>query len=177
LPQVRGSPAALRKLANGWEFTGIASYKTGVPFNLLTGLDNYMTGAGYFSPVQRPQLVGDPYLSHANKSAYLSEYFNTSAFAQPCPVAFVAGSCPVPALGNFGRNVLIGPGYANWDLGLFKDTTLTERLKTQFRGEFFDAFNRANFSNPDSNMQDSGYGSIYTAAPGRTIQLSLKFIW
>jgi hypothetical protein len=126
----------------------------------------------------RPQLVGDPHLSHANKNDYLNEYFNVSAFAIPCPVALSSsGTCPVPALGNFGRNVLIGPGYADWDVGLFKDTNVTERTKIQFRSEFFDVFNRANFSNPDSYMPDSTFGVISSAGPGRTIQLSLKLIF
>jgi hypothetical protein len=178
LPQMHWSSAALRKVTNGWEFTGIASYKSGHPFNVITGQDTQMTGVGYENfGTARPQLVGNPYVSHSNKSAYLTGYFNTSAFALPCPVAFVEGSCPVPALGNFGRNVLIGPGYADWDLGLFKDTNITERTKTQFRAEFFNVFNRANFSNPDSNMQDSHFGWITSAAPGRTIQLSFKLIF
>jgi hypothetical protein len=137
-----------------------------------------MTGVGYENyGTARPQLVGNPDLSHSNKADYLNEYFNTAAFALPCPVAFVQGSCPVPALGNFGRNVLIGPGYADWDMGLFKDTNVTERTKVQFRAEFFDIFNRANFSNPDSNMQDSHFGQITTAGAGRTIQLSLKLVF
>jgi hypothetical protein len=178
LPQVHGSSAAVRKFTNGWEFTGIASYKTGVPYNIITGQDTQMTGVGYETfGTARPQLVGDPYVSHANKNQYLEGYFNTAAFALPCPVAFVAGSCPVPALGNFGRNVLIGPGYADWDVGLFKDTNVTERAKVQFRSEFFNIFNRANFNNPDTNMQDSHFGWITSANPGRTIQLSLKLIF
>ena len=178
LPQVHGSSAALRKLANGWEFTGIASYKTGVPYNIITGQDTQMTGVGYETfGTARPQLVGDPYVPHTNKNQYLQEYFNTNAFALPCPVALVSGSCPVPALGNFGRNVLIGPGYADWDLGLFKDTNVTERAKIQFRSEFFNVFNRANFSNPDSYMPDTTFGVISSAGDGRTIQLSLKLIF
>jgi len=175
---VHGSSAALRKFTNGWEFTGIASYKTGVPYNIITGQDTQMTGVGYETfGTARPQLVGDPYVSHANKSQYLKGYFNPNAFALPCPITLVAGSCPVPALGNFGRNVLIGPGYADWDLGLFKDTNVTERAKIQFRSEFFNVFNRANFSNPDSYMPDSTFGVISSAGAGRTIQLSLKVIF
>ena len=67
-------------------------------------------------------------------------------------MAFVEGSCPVPVLGNFGRNVLTGPGYADWNLGFFKDTDITGWTKTQFRAEFINAFNRVNFSNPASNI-------------------------
>jgi hypothetical protein len=177
LPKFHGSSPVVRTLANGWEFTGIASYKSGLPFNVLTGLDTMMTGDGYMGYYARPDIVGNPYLPHSNKNQYLSEYFNTTAFAQPCTTALVGGLCPGPALGNFGRNVLTGPGYADWDLGLFKDTDLAEGVKAQFRGEFFNAFNRANFSNPDNNMQDTLFGAINTAQPGRTVQLSLKFIF
>jgi len=178
LPEMHGSSAALRKLTNGWEFTGIASYKTGLPINVVTGQDTQMVGAAYENFGQtRPQLVGDPHIPHPNKAAYLNEWFNAAAFALPCPVALVQGSCPVPALGNFGRNVLTGPGYEDWDLGLFKNTTITERAKTQFRAEFFNAFNHANFSNPLANMSGAQLGAITSASPGRTIQLSLKIVF
>jgi len=178
LPQWHGSSGALRNLANGWEFTGIASYKTGLPINVVAGYDTDFFGDEYENYGQeRPELVGPQTISHANKAAYLQEYFNTNAYAFPCPVPLVAGSCQVPALGNLGRNTLTGPGNENWDLGLFKNTGVTERVKTQFRAEFFDAFNHANFSNPLSNMSEAQFGTITSASPGRTIQFSLKLVF
>jgi hypothetical protein len=178
LPQWHGSSGTLRNLANGWEFTGIASYKTGIPINVVAGYDTDFFGDGYENYGQeRPELVGPQTISHANKAAYIQEYFNTNAYAFPCPVPLVAGSCQVPALGNLGRNTLTGPGNENWDLGLFKNTGVTERVKTQFRAEFFDAFNHANFSNPLSNMSEAQFGTITSASPGRTIQFSLKLLF
>jgi hypothetical protein len=178
LPQLHAPSSALLKFINGWELTGIASYKTGLPINVVTGQDTQMVGAAYENFGQtRPELVGDPYLPHTNKNQYLNEWFNTAAFALPCPVALVAGSCPVPALGNFGRNVLTGPGYEDWDLGFFKNTGITERVNTQFRFEAFDTFNRADFGNPLSNMSGAQFGAITSADPGRTLQLSIKFIF
>lgn len=178
LPHVNESWAPLRKLANGWELTGIASYKTGLPINVVTGQDTQMVGAAYENFGQaRPQLVGNPNLPHSNKADYLNEYFNVNAFAIPCPIALVAGACPVPVLGNAGRNILTGPGYEDWDIGFFKNTSITERINTQFRLEAFDTFNRANFGNPQSNMAAAQFGTITSASPGRTLQLSLKLIF
>ncbi|MGO8734366.1 MAG: hypothetical protein ACLQVM_16445 [Terriglobia bacterium] len=50
--------------------------------------------------------------------------------------------------GNEGRNTLFGPGFKQWDLALYKDTAISERLKVQFRADFFNIVNHPNFTNP-----------------------------
>jgi len=177
LPRLTSSPTFVRKVAGGWEFTGIASYKTGVPVDVETDRDDLAIGT-YRSYLQRPDLVGDFHRSHVDKNDYLRHYFNKAAFVYPCQVDS-AGVCIAGTAhwGNFGRNVITGPGFENWDMGLFKNTTITERLSTQFRAEFFNIFNRANFKNPNPYMDSSRFGRITSAYGGREVQFSLKLMF
>jgi hypothetical protein len=100
------------------------------------------------------------------------------------PTAFVLQ--PVNTLGNAGRDILIGPGFVTFDLGLFKNTHVTERLNIQFRAEIFNLFNRVNLANPSnttvfSNASGSVPGNfgqiVSTTTPARQIQFGLKFIF
>jgi hypothetical protein len=50
--------------------------------------------------------------------------------------------------GSLGRNSLVGPTYKQWDFALYKNTSFGERVKLQFRAEFFNLLNHANFSSP-----------------------------
>ena len=76
--------------------------------------------------------------------------------------------------GNAGRSTIFGPGIFNLDFGLYKDFSLTERLKMQFRSEFFNAFNRANFNGLSTSLTSGSYGQITGASDGREIQFALK---
>ena len=84
---------------------------------------------------------------------------------------------PVPfSFGNSGKNVLIGPGLVNFDVSVYKNFTLVERLKVQFRSEFFNIANHANFSNPASNISvPAQVGRITsTSTANRVIQFGLR---
>ena len=89
-------------------------------------------------------------------------------------------------MGNAGRNQIFGPGLVNLDFSLFKNFDISERLRVQFRTEFFNILNHANFQSPvDNNTllnQDGtpipGAGAIdSTTTTSRQIQLGLKVIW
>jgi hypothetical protein len=88
--------------------------------------------------------------------------------------------------GNAGRNSLIGPGLLNFDFSVFKNFSISEALKVQFRAEFFNVFNRPNFQSPlDNNYllnQDGtpvgGAGTIdSTTTDSREIQFALKVVF
>ncbi|HKV42002.1 MAG TPA: TonB-dependent receptor [Blastocatellia bacterium] len=133
------------KLGSGWELNGILTLKSGSPFN-VNFFDDY-NGTGEFFP--RPDLVGNPYAGTHSPS----EFLNLSAFAVPCTLdgtGTAASNC-IPHtqhFGSLGRNALVGPGYNDFDMSLFKMTSITERLKLQFRAEVFNIFNHPNFSSP-----------------------------
>lgn len=82
-----------------------------------------------------------------------------------------------PSLATYGtlsRNYRRGPGYINLDFEVSKTTAITERLKLEFRAEFFNLFNHANFDNPDTNINSSLFGQILTTEPPRIMQFASR---
>jgi hypothetical protein len=94
-------------------------------------------------------------------------WFDTTCFAKPAPNHF----------GNSAPNIITGPGVNNWDMGAGKLIALRESMALQFRADAFNAFNHAQFLNPDSNMSDTNFGKITTVGPSREFQFSLKLLW
>jgi len=86
----------------------------------------------------------------------------------------------LPAIGTFGnvgKDSVIGPGLVTWDMGIFKNFPFREHGKVQFRAEFFNALNRANFSNPSSSVSAGAFGSISGANDPRIGQLAMKVVF
>jgi hypothetical protein len=71
------------------------------------------------------------------------------------------------------RRFFHGPGINNWDLAFHKNTRITERVTLEFRGELFNAFNHAQFENPDGDVAGS-MGQVTSAREPRIGQLALK---
>jgi hypothetical protein len=135
------------RLRNGWGFTSTLTLQTGQPFQMNYNFEDDFSGAG--EGIDRPDVVG-PIVYHKNNPA---NFIDLSSFAVPCTVTAATGSASdcVPGTRHFGnerRNSLIGPSYKNWDLAIYKDTPLTERLNMQLRAEFFNIVNHPNFANP-----------------------------
>ena len=107
---------------------------------------------------------------HAGRADMIKEFFNTEVFVPTDEV-------PRGTYGNSGRNILSGPASANTALAIMKDFPVTEKLRMQFRSEFFDAFNQVNFSNPNSEVNSSAFGKIRSAGTAREIQFALKLMW
>lgn len=151
----------------GWQTFGILQFQTGQPFTvaLLPNFDNSNTGIDSlgFGANDRPNVAGDPRLSHPSATAW----FNTSAFAIP----------PYGTFGNSGRNTVTGPGMATVDLSLVKNTTFRERATMQFRFETFNLLNRTNFGLPDNFIGSPTFGQILSAGNPRRLQLGLKFLF
>jgi hypothetical protein len=78
------------------------------------------------------------------------------------------------SFGDLGRNTLRGPGINNWDISFLKDTTIRESKKVEFRAEFFNAFNHAQFLNPDAGGFSGTFGQISQTRGPRLIQFGLK---
>lgn len=120
------SSGALSRVVGGWEFDGIGTIETGLPFSvsLNSGVNN---GAPSW-----PNRTCSGTLPNAGPS----HWFNPACFPAP----------PLYTYGNVARGVLFGPGETEFDLALVKNTKLTERLNMQFRAEAFNAFNTPNFA-------------------------------
>ena len=174
LPRNNNFKGIADKLLNGWETTGILTAHSGFPFGLFLGFDR-ANDASADNVAQRPDVVpGRSYGSAV--TGKVDRYVDPTAFQLP----------PQNAYGNSARNPLIGPGLATFDLGLFKNTNVVERLKIQFRAEAFNLFNRTNFSIPEnlvifgdpSGQVAGSFGRITrTITPSRQLQFALKFLF
>jgi len=91
---------------------------------------------------------------------------------------------PVAQFGSLGRNVVIGPGFNNTDFSIIKNTKIGERARVQFRAEFFDLFNHANFGTPGNVVGTPAFGRIIStrfptgeSGSSRQVQFALKLIF
>jgi hypothetical protein len=154
----------------GWQLDGIATLMSGTPFTVFDSNDVAAQGSAPevtgFS-AQRPDLIGNPNDGPRTVRAWLK----SSAFQRLDPTAN-AGQ-----FGNEGRNVNIGPSYADWDFAALKNFRVTESKQLQFRAELFDFLNRTNFRLPDSDISSPTFNHILAAQVPRQVQFALKFMF
>ena len=154
--------AALNAVLADWNLTGIYTLMSGQPFTVGSGVDNARVG----NTSQFADRIGDPELSSDRPtSERIAQWFNTSAFTVNALGTF----------GNSGRNSLRGPDYQTLDLGLHKTFSFSDRVRTQFRLEAFNALNHANFNIPEGNRSSGNFGRITSAQDPRILQLALRF--
>ncbi len=159
-----------QSVLGGWQLDGIATLMSGTPFTVFDSNDVAAQGSAPeitgFS-AQRPDLVGNP--NHGPRT--VNEWLNTGAFRQLDPTAN-AGQ-----FGTEGRNVNIGPAYANWDFATLKNFKVTESMRLQFRAEMFNVLNRTNFFLPDCDISSPTFDHILEAGTPRQVQFALKFMF
>jgi outer membrane receptor protein involved in Fe transport len=144
------------KLFGGWQLASISSVGSGQPFSVT------FTSTTVGWPSSRANLVGNP-----SGAGTIAQWFNPAAFAVPGPYTY----------GNSPRNFLYGPGIINWDQAFYKLTNITERTRLEFRAEFFNIMNHANFGTPASiNISvPSTVGKISsTTNASRDIQFGMR---
>jgi Carboxypeptidase regulatory-like domain len=161
------------RLIGGWQLNASVTLETGTPFSLSipSSLDQSGTGGNH---ALRPDCIGDPFQGTTTDpsqfvgSTASGRFINPAAFAISAPGHF--GSC--------GPRNLHGPGLENVDLSLFKNFVIREAIRIQFRGEFFNALNHANFTNPNASFNPASLGSFGrvfgTVTDPREIQFALK---
>ncbi len=174
------------RIVSGWSVATIANLFSGFPFSPQLGYNP--TGSGDtrnpVRPDANPNFKG-PLYPVSSTAARVAEYFNPNAFSAP---AF-------GTVGNVRRDSLVGPGYADWDVSLLKSTMVTERVRAQFRAEFFNVLNHTNLQLPNEVVYSAGptqgtaanrttattFGSpgviSATANTSRQIQLGLKILF
>jgi Carboxypeptidase regulatory-like domain len=167
--------SAFRRVGEGWQVGLIMTASTGTPFTIVTPTDDL--GQNSTDPWSFPNRVAgcNPYVSNFRSQGMV--YLNSACFTS------LTVTANGPIVGNNGRNSLVGPALVNFDFTVLKDTSITERLKVQFRAEFFNIFNHANFQAPNIDAGTStilGGNSVIlsqTATDGRDIQFGLKLVW
>jgi hypothetical protein len=165
------------RFVSGWQLSGVISAYSGFPFTISDGFDQFEAVGGVPRPnyvPNNPATAAYPACNNQPIIGKLAMYYNPNCFALE----------PVGTLGNIGRDTLRGPSFFDMDISLSKDTKITERLKVQFRAEFFNILNHENFALPASAVFSStgaispAAGTITASAQNtnpRQIQLALKF--
>jgi hypothetical protein len=145
LPTISGGR---QKLKNGWGLDSTVTVQSGQPFTLNYNFEDDYSGGG--DGFDRPDVVGPIVYNYHDPSNFL----DLSSFAMPCTnngkMSGAAADC-VPGTrhyGNLGRNALQGPPFKQWDLAIYKNTKIAERVTLQLRAEIFNLLNHPNFSNP-----------------------------
>jgi hypothetical protein len=161
---LRLASKAANAVVHGWQLNGIASFFTGPPYSV--NLNGDIANTGNASGYMRPNLVGDPNLSNPSTARWI----NAAAFATPAPFTF----------GNVGRNILRSQGAKNVDLSVFRAFPLPfrERMRLEFRGEAFNAFNTPRYAAPVANLSNSNFDQVLaTANSERQYQFGVKVIF
>jgi len=142
-----------------WTINGIWTAQSGPAFTPLLGTTVSNSAGG---GTQRPNRVASGYLPAGQQT--IDHWFDTSAFVAPAQFTF----------GNSGTGILTGPSYFNVDLGLVRHFSIRERFGLDIRGEWFNAFNHANFNSPNASIGTPQAGVISSTFPARIIQLAAK---
>ena len=146
-------------ILGGWAMNGISNLYTGLPFTPTSSV-NTLNGSG----TQRPDRLGAGTLPGSQRS--IRRWFDTSAFLTPAAFTF----------GNSGVNILSGPGTVQFDLGAAKSFRLRERVRLEYRAEFFNLFNTPQFNNPNAAVGSQAAGVISSAGSKATFQRTSRQI-
>lgn len=158
------------RLTSGWMIIGITHLATGFPVQMNETDDHSLLGNT--ENADTPDFLGGDLARQNPRKANVTTgipYFNTALFA-PSPIGHE---------GTSSRAFFHGPGFNSSDMSLVKNTKLSERINLQFRAEFFNVFNHAQFIAPSGNITagPSAFGMITSAQPGRIGQLALKVLF
>jgi hypothetical protein len=155
----------LSYLAGDWDINGIWTMETGRHFTPQMASSNSNSAGG--GP-QRPNRLSSGVLDPSERT--IERWFDTRLDQSGAPWATPAQY----TFGNSGRGIMDGPGTFNVDLGIHRNFPISERFNLRFRWEMFNAFNRANFSDPNAQIGGVNAGRILGTAPARIMQAALK---
>jgi len=170
-----------KRFTDGWSFNGITRFATGFPVYIQENDDNSELGtgsSGQGNDVDEPNRAPGSLDFKNPRTAVLpgatpqcpkgcNPYFNTALFSKET----------IGQLGNSNRRFFGGPGWNNFDLSLTKDVKLTETKSFEFRAEFFNAWNHAQFQSPSGTINNGTFGFVTNANAPRIGQVAMKFFF
>ena len=157
-------PFGKNKWLGGWQVAGIVTLQAGFPFTINLAGDTAGIGGGTGGILIRPNPVpGQNYQLPADQKS-TARWFNTGAFVAP----------PAYQFGTVGRNTVIGPGMVDVDATLARTFRITERLRLQLRGEFFNLANHPNFNLVGRIINQPNFGAVLSQFDPREIQVAAK---
>jgi hypothetical protein len=171
LPWFQNQAGLKGHVLGGWQVNGFFTFQSGAPFTVLNGSDP----AGALSGINT--LVGDAIRPNLNTNLPLS--------AMTIPEIIAAGGASLfqritaaQRVGSAGRNILRADGINNLDLGIFKNTSIGENQRLQFRAEFNNATNTRDFGIPEGRVNSSNFLNQWgTNGGNRRIVLGVRYIF
>lgn len=151
IPLLKGRHDLVSTAFGNWTFSGLTVLESGFDFapGISTGQNGLATRPNCDGSTAGPKTV--------------QKWFNTGAFSAPAFGFF----------GNCGTGDIRGPGENTWNWALFKTFPIKEKLKIQFRAEFFNIWNHPNFANISNNYGSGSFGQVTTALDPREIEFAL----
>ncbi|HYW41909.1 MAG TPA: TonB-dependent receptor [Bryobacteraceae bacterium] len=150
------SPLLPRLVLHGWELSTGARLLSGNPLSVSMQTDT--AGIGRTVRAQWSGSVSEPQTMH--------EWFDPTAFSAPAPLTF--GNSPVGAIW--------GPGSVNWDLAMFRNFPIREKVRLQARLEAYNVLNHFNLNNPNTTFGQATFGQVTSKSNStpRNLQLGLR---
>ena len=163
-------PAAMHRIAGGWQLSVIAVHNSGTPFTVSDTANvalqaNSPPISGFAA--SRPNLIGDP----DGGPRTVDEWLSRSAFERLNPQT-QAGQ-----FGNAGRNIARGPAFTNVDVSLVRTFALSAATRLQVRAEAFNVANHPNFGLPVADLNSANFGRILSAGPPRLLQFAARLVF
>lgn len=163
LPFYKQAKGLAGGVLGGWQLSGVIFLRSGQPLASSDATD--FAGVGVGSGPSPWNLVGS--LDVQGERGIGRQWFNPAAFALPAAGTF----------GNAGLSIIRGPASQDFDLAIFKDFRIVERLSSQFRVEVFNFPNHPVLNNPGTNPRAGNFGLITAKSNQRSLQLGLKFLF
>jgi outer membrane receptor protein involved in Fe transport len=158
-------------ILNNWSVNGFFVVQSGTPLSVTNATSGQGLGGADSSPtasLYSNVISGVPFITSGANDKKLNNYVNKAAWSK----------APSGTVGNSGRGMFRGPGQANLDFSAFKTFPIRERVRLEFRSEFFNITNHPNFGNPNVSMDSASFGQITsTTTNARIIQFALKLLF
>ncbi|MGH9719552.1 MAG: hypothetical protein ACRD8O_05030, partial [Bryobacteraceae bacterium] len=159
-----GGPHLVKGVLGGWQTSGVMVFQKGRPYTVTVTNRDFNSDAQFLDLPDAPAKAFPAW----SGSDYIRGTFTAADFPTPVGVR----------MGNLGRNVYRGPGYAQVDFSLIKNTQApwftAERARVQVRFEAFNLLNRVNINNWDTTLNAGTFGRATSSRDPRTIQLGLR---
>jgi hypothetical protein len=153
------APRALDALLGGWTLTPLITIQSGFPISPSSLTNTCVCG----NNAARPNVSGNPDIPKSERTT--ERWFNTAVFSNPAQFT----------IGSAGRGLIWGPGLKNIDMVLGKSFTITERMRLEYRSEFYNMFNSPYFADPNVTVGAGTFGRVTGVSnAARQIQMALK---
>ncbi|MGH9623856.1 MAG: TonB-dependent receptor domain-containing protein [Bryobacteraceae bacterium] len=158
------SSGVMSHVLGDWQLSGIEACHTGTPLFLSAPGTSLNDGHGN-SQTPNQVMASVPLLGGVGPGAH---YYDPAAFA---PVT------AADTFGTVGRNILAGPGLWNTDLSISRIFQIKERMKFEFRAEFYNLPNTSHFDNPHLGVTSSDFMQVTGAYGERNIRFGGMLTW